>query len=1548
MEGRTMPLIPRFSTIDTAAISIAGQFVNGSSECLTDRVGLLDLITACDILHAELTWYGTFEQQLKKEHVYWAHEAKVILHAPSGEYELSAQDCSTCVAKGQATQLICTADVTIRIKEWAAGTYSLHIPSWVHCKEMIQCGWVLHVIMKHFSLPLQYIQLAAGHEHIHQQKFYTHILGGFNLPYSDVHIKLWFCASNVHSLVGKAGSYYSACSQMCEADPLPGSAGLRQYELSLERTDSTYIQDQLICALYARDDSAHSELYTIAVQLDCSGAIIQASLKDIEGYKGSEELQPSDTVFYSLQLSNIGDRAAERIYVTLYLSEGATLLEPYIYVQDSCHNYMSVNCKSGMLIIPSLAQDATVTITFAAAVQKGKLSQDQVVCIGSVTYDPVSPSNMFRTRVQSNQVEVTFPSPECDVIVTQQCSMSRAYWQDRISFTTTITPSSNRRLSNLSFRVIADNECCYVPGTLTVNGMPISPGDPLVGFCIEDIHDHTPRVIQYELNLHHVPPSGRLETKADLTYRVYRSSKCRGPQITIDSNPVIVEIHGTQIVRNQAIIPYKYQIAPNRPSIRTSQPSNVVLAHNHDLNIHITKMVDHRYADVGDQLIYTIRIANEGRVTVTNTELRDMVDKGVSILPGSVKVNGIPCKYCNLACGYPLGQLLIGTVIMVTFTALITTRPISGYISNQAKITYNYTQHDSCRIHTGTTYSNKTKTYVRYHRVSLYKYANTRLAMPGEIIRLYHRLDNQGNVTLEHAWFADPLPSQLRWIPSSVRIDGAPAPHADPICGFRLHRIMPGGKTYVSLLAEVMDIAVNQLICHTSWVSYSTMFHNGGHIKYDTKLSNTACIIVQATLLDMYMSVDRECVQPGEQQTFTFILRNTALVPLRDIHFNHLLPDVLTFLSGSLRIDGKAYVCRNALELHLGTLHPGCSRVISYRCLVREAPVTGWLANVADAEYCYPSHDQPSLMKRRTCSNTVHTYIYHGCMIVHAASSHRYITLGKEHVIEVAVSNAGTATADEVWFSTAIPEELRIVSGSVYVNGEHCPEVCPVRGFYIGSIFPRTTVLISFRIHVNGILRTKSFIIQSEVDYQYRLPKFCGYKQGISKANPVLIQAIPFLSNSCIPLPKNGIQPAKLIMQLRSEHKVVKCGEPNRYALVICNIGHSSAEQVSLMLPLPAEARLIRAYRFEQNDMRHLAPTSAHLIKIGRIHSGESVTVRFEIEVCTPPVSNSFMYTATALYQIDSYLQAVRAKIHKAFSNSVMTLIHYSKLEVHTTVDKTVAAIGDVLRFRTIIHNCGTMDALSLCVQDLMASQKRFLSEPMSIPTSLIDECDPSHPSELCLECLKPGEAVILYHEAKMVDPPLSTLLRNQIKVLYFCHTKLHEENSLHNAYGNVVYVHLHNHALQISSQFAASSHQNKRNALLTLTIMNVGGGTAYNLALNLPAQAKLYHISSCSTMFAASGTVRSLSNQLLLPVLHRGQTASVDLSIHVPEHLTSLTLHHDILKHLAVSYHYQYDINPMGYWEQTKIMPQPEQVEVRFAVQALHEIFKYPPQRIQ
>ncbi|EJW16045.1 hypothetical protein PAV_6c01240 [Paenibacillus alvei DSM 29] len=173
-----MPLIPRFSTIDTAAISIAGQFVNGSSECLTDRVGLLDLITACDILHAELTWYGTFEQQLEKEHVYWAQEAKVILHAPSGEYELSAQDCSTCVAKGQATQLICTADVTIRIKEWTAGAYSLHIPSWVHCKEMIQCGWVLHVIMKHFSLPLQYIQLAAGHEHIHQQKSYPHIFWG--------------------------------------------------------------------------------------------------------------------------------------------------------------------------------------------------------------------------------------------------------------------------------------------------------------------------------------------------------------------------------------------------------------------------------------------------------------------------------------------------------------------------------------------------------------------------------------------------------------------------------------------------------------------------------------------------------------------------------------------------------------------------------------------------------------------------------------------------------------------------------------------------------------------------------------------------------------------------------------------------------------------------------------------------------------------------------------------------------------------------------------------------------------------------------------------------------------------------------------------------------------------------------------------------------------------------------------------------------------------------------------------------------------------------
>lgn len=1626
-----MPLIPRYSTIDTAAVAIAGQFVNGSSECLINRVGLLNLITACDILHAELTWFATFEQQSKKEHVYWPQEAHVILHTPSGEYELAAQDCSNYVSKGQASQLICTADVTFRIREWAAGAYSLHIPSWDHCIEMIHCGWALNVIMKHSSLPLQYIQLAAGHEHIHQQKSYSRILRGFSLPCSDIQIKLWFCASDVQSLVGKAGAYYSACSQMCEADPLPGSAGLRQYELSLDRTDSTYIQDQLIYALSARNDTALSELYTIAVQLDCSGARILASLKAIEGYQDSEELQPSDTVFYSLQLFNAGDRRAERIYVTIYLSEGAPLLEQYIRVQDSCHNCISVSCKSRMLIIPSLAQDATVTITFAASVQDSKLSQDQVVCIASVTYDPAAPSAMYRTRVQSNQVEVTFPSPEYDVIVTQQCSMSRAYWQDRIPFTTTITPNINRRVSNLYFRVIVDSECCYVPGTLTVNGMPISSGNPLAGFCMEDIHDHIPRVIQYELNMQHVPPSGRLETKADLTYRVYRSTKCKGPQITINSSPVIVDleyeyiyrtlvmkndscslgdivsmklklsnggnitacqvpvkvndsagmqfiagsvkidgiachganpfegfeldyidpntcvyvefqaritkIHGTQIVRNQAIIPYEYQVAPNRPSITTLQPSNIVLTHIHDLNICVAKKVDRGYAEVGDQLIYTIRIANKGRVSVTNTELHDMLDDGVSIVPGSIKVNGITCKYCNLACGYPLGRLTTGTVIVVTFSAVITTRPFSGHICNQAKITYNYTQHDSCRIHIGTTYSNKTKTYVRYVRASLYKYANTRLAIPGEIIRLNHDLDNQGNLTLEHVWFADPLPAQLQWIQSSIRIDGTPAPHADPICGFPLHQIMPGSKTYVSLLAKVTDIAANLLVCNTSWISYSSLLDNCGHRKYETILSNTACIMVQATLLDMCMSVDRECAQPGEQLTFTFILRNTTLVPLGDIHFIHSLPDVLTFLSGSLRIDGKAYVCTNAIELHLGTLHPGCSRVISYRCHVREVPVTGWLSNAAQAKYCYPSHSHPYLMKRRTCSNTVHTYIYHSCMIVRTASSHRYITLGEEQVIESTVSNAGTATADQVWFTIAIPEGLRIVSESVHVNGELWPKVCPVRGVYIGSIYPRTTALISFRINVNGISRTKSFIIQSEAAYRYRLPQFCGYKRGISKANPLLIQAIPFLSNSCIPLTKNGLQPAKLIMQLSSEYKVVKCGEPNRYTLVICNTGHSSADQVSLMLPLPTDARLIRACRYEQNDVRHLAPTCANQIEIGCIHSGRSVTVRYEVEVHTPPVPNIFMYTATALYHIDSYSQAVRAKTHQAFSNSVMTMIQYCELEVHTTVDKMAAAVGDVLRFRTIIHNCGTMDALSLCVQDLMASQSWNFSESMSNPTFVNNECNPSYFSEFCLECLKTGEAVILYHEAKIVDPPLSALLRNQVKVLYFCHTKLHEENSLHNAHGNEVYVHLHNHALQISSQFAAPSQQNKKNALLALSLMNVGGGTAYNLVLNLPTQAKLSDISTCNTMFAASGIVPPLSNPFLLPVLQMGQTASIELSIHVPDHRAALSLH-DIIKHLAVSYHYRYDINPTGYWEQTKIMLHPEhkQNEIRLAVRAI------------
>lgn len=683
-------------------------------------------------------------------------------------------------------------------------------------------------------------------------------------------------------------------------------------------------------------------------------------------------------------------------------------------------------------------------------------------------------------------------------------------------------------------------------------------------------------------------------------------------------------------------------------------------------------------------------------------------------------------------------------------------------------------------------------------------------------------------------------------------------------------------------------------------------------IQFDA--TNLSYDMIQASQLEIFMNVNQDVVHIGQQLIYTVILRNTSLLPLEHIHFTNVLPDALCFIEESLHIQGKfpyRHKCNNSIELHIDILNPGGILNISYRCLVEEVRDSGPIINSAEAEYYSSGLRHPIMIKNHVRSQAVLTHAYHKNIHVLASASHSYVLLGDKLFFKMVISNEGTIVASEVRLCLNLPDGLRMNKDSVQINGAIRPYVRSEHELFLGTIPAKSATIIIFYAMVEHLPHTRRFIIQSQATYQFEIPHSNERKEEITKANAVLIQMDPSLSNVCKPTDKGGIRPAKLILQFSGERSEVTLGVPYRYSVMITNIGHTCAYQVSLELFMPREARLIRVFHSSKNEVRiHKAPLSG-TIQTGHIGPGETALVDYQIELFTPPASNSLIYTVMARHLMDSSFPMIRSRIYTSYSNSVLAIVYYCDIEVHTTVDKTAVEMSDTLRFRTVIRNRGTVEALHIRMNDLLSSTTLSLaseSAQTNEQSSLIDVIDR----------LEPGQSYIWHHEAITMKPRSSTLLSNQVSLDYRYYSKELENEVQQIAAGNQVHIYIKHHALQITVRNFIQSTTCPRTWFLSISITNVGGGTACNVML-YPRFPRIMRAQVSIIKFDENISIsQATANHLFIPLLRKNQTSTLEIQVVTHNKREPLSL--DIkLQDIFATYYYHHS-NLVGIWEHIKV----------------------------
>ena len=105
----------------------------------------------------------------------------------------------------------------------------------------------------------------------------------------------------------------------------------------------------------------------------------------------------------------------------------------------------------------------------------------------------------------------------------------------------------------------------------------------------------------------------------------------------------------------------------------------------------IQKSVDRIIASTGDTIRYTITFTNSSIQQLTNVIFRDIVPKGVTIIPNTLIINNVQLYESNINSGISLRDINARETITISFDVRVNSHVRNGYtISNNAGITYTF------------------------------------------------------------------------------------------------------------------------------------------------------------------------------------------------------------------------------------------------------------------------------------------------------------------------------------------------------------------------------------------------------------------------------------------------------------------------------------------------------------------------------------------------------------------------------------------------------------------------------------------------------------------------------------------------------------------------------------------------------------------------------------------------------------------------------------------------------------------------------------------
>lgn len=996
--------------------------------------------------------------------------------------------------------------------------------------------------------------------------------------------------------------------------------------------------------------------------------------------KGATRLQATvgDTFTYTLEVSNSGNIASS-VIVTDPIPQGAVFETNSVIVGGVPTPGVSpVTGISTGLIQPG----GTVIITFVATINSIPPGQ-RLVNLAEAQYSYDLPGGrQVSGETDSNVVTIIVSAPNI-AIVKAVSPVRPAVVGDVLTYGIVITNNGISPANNIVLSDVIDVNTSFIPGSVIINGVSQPTANPSSGILIGTLAPSTTVTVTFEVNVTMAVPT------------------------QINNQSTVGFTSGTFAATSSS----------NITTVPVTQPQ-----------FNIVKAASTTIATVGDIIIYTLDVSNNGNLPASVT-LFDPIPAGTTFIENSVIINSLPQPGSSPETGINVGDIAPGATVRVTFEVGIISLPSPQFITNQGTANYTFTTQDGRQL-TGTASSNQVSFPVSAPNVSVTKSSTSSVAALGDTVTYTAIIQNNGIESINNVLFTDPIPSGTTFVAGSVSVNGIFSTTANPSTGVALGSLAAASSTTVQFSVNVTSIPDPAQLVNEATVSFTSGTFSGN------SLSNIVVVPVSQPIINVTKSANDDVATVGQNITYFLTVSNTGNYPAV-VNVMDNIPTGASLIPNSVLVNNFPVAGADpSTGIPIGTLAPGGTTTLLFSVVIDSLPPSQQLSNQGTASYSFLLSDGRTLTGSSN-SNTVNIPVSAPNLSVVKSSSSSAVGINDIIVYTVEITNTSVDAVNSVVFTDPLPAGTAFRSGTVLVNGTARPGANPASGVTIGTISSGTTVTVTFEVTVTSLPSPSILNNQSSVSFS------SGTFSAVSLSNIVSIPAY---------------QPIFTVVKGSNTAKAT-VGDTVIYTITITNTGNIGAD-IFLTDSLPAGTSFVPNSVIVNGFP---LPGEHPIVGIPVDDVTTTATITFAIVIESMPPNQQLINQAAMLYTYQ--LPDSRDLNGIEPSNNLVMPVSMPNVGVTKSTTTVAAAVGESISYTVVVTNSGVEPVNNIIFTDPIPTGASFNTGSVTVNGAPRPVANPEN--GISLPSLAPGDSHTITFSVTVINVPTPAQFNNISSVSY-------------------------------------------------------------------------------------------------------------------------------------------------------------------------------------